>query len=197
MESTTFGKTLTHQYHLPFLTAITPELSTIHFNNFQKIINKRNFELPNDFQNGLKFCKYCQIVLIPGINLKMRIIFIKKNSLKLEKKIMGNCQRIRKLRYSCLNCNKFTDFDVYNPNLPQFDNKNQNKEFVAIWSSSSNKSNLSNSKNNSINKPSNNAKERAKKRKKSNLSNLLQNKRDEEAKEKNLSSLNLNEFMKL
>ncbi|GMG55553.1 unnamed protein product [Ambrosiozyma monospora] len=71
------------------------------------VVGNNNNNKNQDVSNGLKFCKVCYSLLIPGVNLKIRVKY-KDNSKKLsksKKKNKGNKSgKSRYLSYECLNC---------------------------------------------------------------------------------------------
>lgn len=189
MENTN-TKNLRHLYDLTHAVPEVPELGSIYTSKLHKTFNKKNLTLPNQITNGAKFCSGCETLLIPGINLSMRIVYSKcKKSDKNKTKAKVWKPRERKLRFTCLSCNNKSHFDLLEPEsdptsmdtTPTIEEK---KPFVATWKPTEEKKKSS-------------AKERAKKRKKNNLSLLLNNKKEREEQEKKKSSLlSLNDFMK-
>jgi len=193
-------KNLRHIYDLPHSVPTIPELSSIYTSKLYKTFHRKNLTLPNQISNGLKFCSNCETILIPGINMTMRIIYSKSKKSKKHKKGSGVGvwkPRDRKLRYTCTSCNHHTFFELLKPETKPIMNEDTGKleavmpvkeqekpAFVATWEPGKNKK-------------KNTAKERAKKRKKNNLSNLLTNKKERDEQEKKKSSLlSLDEFMK-
>ncbi|ODV94083.1 hypothetical protein PACTADRAFT_4039 [Pachysolen tannophilus NRRL Y-2460] len=155
----------------------------------------------------VKICPCCKVFLIPGYNLKTRIVYI-GNKKKIKKnqnvKSLSNKHvndkdheewkpRKRVLRYECLHCDNRIDFDdiLLQPssslenkkNAPIFEKAQETTSstpFIATWNASkdSNSGTRSDTANNVNNKKNSTAKERSKKRKKLNsLSNLLQDKK--------------------
>lgn len=187
MENTN-TKNLKHLYDLTHSVPEVPELGSIYTSKLHKVFNKKNLTLPNQITNGSKFCLGCETLLIPGINLSMRIVFSKsKKSNKNKGKVWK--ARERKLRFTCLSCNTKSHFDLLKPecdpkSIEKTPDVEDKKPFVATWKPNDEKK-------------KNSAKERAKKRKKNNLSLLLNNKKEREEQEKKKSSLlSLNDFMK-
>lgn len=187
MESTR-TKNLRHLYDLAHAVPETPSLGSMYAGKLFKTFKRENLTLPNQITNGFKFCSHCETVLIPGLNMTMRIVYTKTKKNKEEKQWRA---RERKLKYKCLSCNHATFFDLLKPECDP--SSEQHKEeflnkvkepFVASWNPNGEKKTSS-------------AKDRAKRRKKNNLANLLNGKKEREEQEKKKSSLlSLDEFMK-